>query len=338
MNIAETDRQPVRSPAVWHASDLSDTSEWAIAFTDDERDEIVDASRRAARGGATVATVTAGDFPLPTLAPKIDAWAGELASGRGFVMLRRFPVDRLTALEVEVGYVGFGAHLGTPVAQDPRGTLLGHVRDERVPRNSPAVRLYRTSERQDFHTDAADLVGLLCLRPAASGGESKIVSSFAVYNEMLARRPDLVDVLYQPLYWDWNDEQPEGEQPFFGLPTFADIDGMPRITYIGWYIHDAQRHAETPRLTPAQREAMDFLEATANDPRFWVAIDFWPGDLQLLNNARIMHCREAYTDGEDAGHQRHLLRLWLVAHQFATVESSMRCGIPRRGRAGARPR
>jgi hypothetical protein len=190
--------------------------------------------------------------------------------------------------------------------------------------------LYRTNQRQDFHTDGADLVGLLCLQKARSGGESKIASSYAVYNEMLRLRPDLVDVMYEPLYWDRNDEQGEGEAAFYALPAFADLNGSPRIFYIGWYIRDAQRHPATPRLTNAQREAMELLESIANSPEFSVEMDFEPGDVQLLNNATILHSRESYEDFDDPQRRRHLLRLWLAATDFTSVEDGLRQGIPKR--------
>ena len=93
---------------------------------------------------------------------------------------------------------------------------------------------------------------------------------------------------------------------------FTDINGTPRIFYIGWYIRDAQRHPDVPRLTDAQREAMDMIETIANDPAFYVEMDFQPGDIQLLNNAKILHSREAYEDHDDRDERRHLLRLWLA--------------------------
>ena len=189
------------------------------------------------------------------------------------------------------------------MGQDAEGTLLGHVRDEGVTRTDPSVRLYRTRARQDFHTDGADLVGLLCLQRAASGGESRIASSATVYNELLRRRPDLVEVLYAPFYWDRNDEQSEGEDPFFALPVYSDVNGAPRMFYIGWYIRDAQRHPQVPRLTPAQIEAMELIETIANDPAFHIEMDFQPGDVQLLNNAKILHAREAYEDADDPREQ-----------------------------------
>ncbi len=214
------------------------------------------------------------------------------------------------------------------VGQDAQGSLLGHVRDEGVERTDPSVRLYRTRQRQDFHTDGADLVGLLCLQRARSGGESRIASSAAVYNELLRRRPDLVEVLYRPMHWDRNDEQPEGEPPTFELPVFSDLGGTPRVFYIGWYIRDAQRHPGTPPLTEEQLAALDELEAIANDPAFHLEMDFQPGDIQLLNNGRILHAREAYEDHDDPAQRRHLLRLWLAAHHFDAVEGLIQGGIP----------
>ena len=267
------------------------------------------------------------------MSPRIEQWIATLRAGRGFVLARGFPIDELGPDEIELAYVGLGLHLGTPVSQDAAGSLLGHVRDLGRPRTGPGVRLYATTERQDFHTDGADIIGLLCLQRAKAGGESRIVSSAAVYNELLARAPHLLDVLYEPMCWDRNDEQSPGEAPFFSLPVVHDVDGRPRIFYIGWYIRDAQRHADVPRLTDDQRAAMDLIEQIANDPAFHIEMDFEPGDVQLLNNAVILHAREAFVDYDEPERKRHLLRLWLRAHDFSSVEGTLRGGIPEaRGR------
>jgi hypothetical protein len=321
-------REPIRSSAVWRSGEIADPAEWTVELDEPERAEIVDAVRAASAAGVTTGTIDRAAFPLPTLGARAVEWSELLNGGRGFLLLRRFPVDLLNDQETELAYIGLGTHLGTPVGQDKDATLLGHVRDEGVERTDPSVRLYRTRARQDFHTDGADLVGLLCLQRAKAGGESRIVSAAAVYNEMLRRRPDLVDVLYEPLYWDRNDEQSAGEDPYFALPAFSDVNGTPRVFYIGWYIRDAQRHPDVPRLTAAQLEAMELIETIANDPSFHLEMDFQPGDVQFLNNARILHAREAYEDHVDPADRRHLLRLWLVAHHFTAVEDVLRGGIP----------
>lgn len=325
-----TSSDPVSSPAVWRPADFADASDWVVTLSDAEREEIAAATRAAAGAGLTAATVRREDFSLPDLAAKLAGWVCELSAGRAFVLIRGFPVDLLSQAETELAYIGFGLHLGTPVSQNAAGDLLGHVRDTGVVRDSPAVRLYATNQRQDFHCDGSDLVGLLCLKCARTGGESKIVSSMAVYNEMLARRPDLVRALRQPFAWDRNDEQSPGEDPYFMLPVIFDVDGAPRIFFIGWYIRDAQRHEQAPRLTGPQLEALELLEGIANDASFYLEMKFQPGDIQLLNNARILHAREAYTDHDDPAERRHLLRLWLTAHDFASVEDTLRGGIPPR--------
>lgn len=321
-------RRPVTDRSAWRGADLADDTSWVVELTDAERAEIVAALHHASREGVDIATLHREQFPLPTLAGRAAEWARELDQGRGFLLLRGFPVDLLDDGECELAYVGLGSHLGRPVGQDKDATLLGHVRDEGVPRTDPSVRLYRTRARQDFHTDGSDLVGLLCLQRAASGGESRIASSATVYNELLARRPDLLDVLHQALYWDRNDEQSVGEDPYFAFPAITDVGGSPRIFYIGWYIRDAQRHPDVPRLTPDQVAAMDLVEAIANDPAVHLEMDFRPGDVQLLNNAKILHAREAYEDHDDPARRRHLLRLWLTAHDFTAVDDTLRGGIP----------
>ena len=327
-------RSPIRSAAVWRSSEIADPSEWTVVLTDDERQEIADAVRAARSAEVAVDTVDAASFPLPTLAGRAEQWSALLNRGRGFLLLRRFPVDLLDEADTELAYIGLGTHLGTPVGQDRDATVLGHVRDEGVERTHPGIRFYRTNERQDFHADGADLVGLLCLHRARSGGESRIVSSAAIYNEILERRPDLLEVLYRPFHWDRNDEQSPGEDPFFAMPVLNDIAGTPRVFYIGWYIRDAQRHHEVPRLEPEQVEAMELLEAIANDPAFHLEMDFEPGDVQFLNNARILHAREAYEDEPDPAQRRHLLRLWLAAHHFTSVDEVLQGGIPRQRAEG----
>ena len=322
-------RAPIDSPAVWHAADLAEhlglddrahrrparRDRFGRTRRSRQRSHHRNAGARrraAARAARTSSARSCGSSPR--------------ATGSCSCVASRSTCSM--TLETELAYFALGLHLGTPVSQDAAGTLLGHVRDERVERTGPEVRLYRTRQRQDFHTDGADIIGLLCLQAARSGGESRLASSYAVYNEILRRRPDLLDVLYEPMWWDRNGEESPGEDRAFPLPVLHDVDGTPRVFYIGWYIRDAQRHPEVPRLTETQPEALDLIETIANDPAFHVEMDFQPGDVQLLNNAKILHSREAYEDHEALDERRHLLRLWLSAHDFTSVESQLRSRDP----------
>jgi hypothetical protein len=320
------DRTAVRSPSVWRPSELTD-HDWSITLAPRQRQAIIDAARSASELGATIRSIDRQAFPLPALADDIADWSHRLGDGLGFLRLREFPIDVLTPHEVELAYTGLGTHLGKPVGQNQHGELLTHIVDERLPEGFGKVRLYRTRMRQDFHSDGADIIGLLCLHTALRGGASRIVSSGALYNEILRTRPDLLDELYAPMCWDRQGDHASGEPPWFQLAPISDLGGVPRLFYIGWYIRDAQQHADVPRLTPAQLEAMELLESLANDPAFHLEMQFEPGDVQLLNNGRILHAREAYDDHDDLDERRHLLRLWLAAHTFASVDDGLRAGI-----------
>jgi hypothetical protein len=300
-------RSAIETEAAW-VGELTSSGSWVYRLSEGEVAELEAAARTALENGKSVATLTRADFPLPLLATAARGWARELHAGRGFVLLRGFPVARLGRDASALAYFGLGLHLGTPVPQNAAGDLLGHVRDRGGPRTGPHVRLYTTRERQDFHTDGSDIVGLLCLQRAKSGGLSRIVSSVTIYNEILRRRPDLVDLLFAPIC-----HLREGR-----LRTF----------YIGWYIRDAQRHPEVPRLSAAQLEMLGLIESIANDPHFHLDMDFEEGDVQLLSNASILHARTDYEDHEEEERKRHLLRLWLTAHDFTSVEEVLAGGVP----------
>lgn len=319
-------RQFQSGPAVWRSGDLT-PDEGVVVLTAAHREAIVAATLDAQARGVTLATIDRQQFPLPTMVDDLWAWVRALDVGRGYLLLRDFPIDLLDEDGIELAYAGLGTHFGRPVGQNKDAELLTHVRDERLPPSAGKVRLYRTRDRQDFHTDGADIIGLLCLHTALRGGESRIVSSGAIYNEMLRTRPELLEALYTTMAWDRQGDVPEGELPYFMLAPINDLDGTPRVFYLGWYIRDAQEHPEVPRLTDTQLEAMALLEQLANDPSFHLEMDFRPGDVQLLNNGRILHAREAYDDADDPAERRHLLRLWLAAHDFASVEAGLRGGV-----------
>ncbi len=309
-------KSPVDSglPSVWTPATFPDEAAWSFDLSADDQKALI------AYGHGGAAADLESHFRTGAA-----HWVNLLNNGPGFVRLRHFPIDVLTDHQIERAYLGLGALLGRPVGQDRDANLITHIRDERVPAE-PGVRKYRTNLRQDFHSDGSDLVGLLCLQPAKTGGESRIVSAHAVYNEMLRRAPHLVDVMYRPMPWDRNEEQGQGEAPFFELAPISDINGIPRIFFIAWYIRDSQRHPDAPRLTDDQREALSLVERIANDPAFHIEMSFQPGDIQLLNNTTVLHSREEYTDHTDLALRRHLLRLWLTT-DAQSAQQLLRDGI-----------
>ena len=148
----------------------------------------------------------------------------ELIDGRGMVMMQNFPVERLDREGIAIAYMGLGAYLGEKMMQNKYGHVLGHVKD--IGENYGTTgRSYNTNAEVRFHSDACDYVGLLCLHPAKHGGTSRVASSVTLYNKMLERRPDLVEVLTKDFYRSHNGEMTPGTSPWYKQPIFCFTDG-----------------------------------------------------------------------------------------------------------------
>jgi hypothetical protein len=300
--------------AAWYGPDMAARADWRMHLTSDDLEEIDAVTRALAAADADIAKITASDFPLPTFGPKLKArFRDEVLSGRGFLLMRGLPVEFWSLRESATAYFGLGAHLGSARSQNARGHLLGHVQDLGLDAADPNVRIYQTNARQTFHTDSCDVVGLLCLKTAQSGGLSALVSSTTIFNEMRRRRADLLPLLFQPLATDRRGEVPEGCKPFFEIPVFTWHAGFLNAIYQRQYINSAQRFPEAPRLTPAHIEALDLFDSLADDPKLNMTMEFQPGDVQLVHNHTLLHDRTAFVDWPEPERRRHLLRLWLAA-------------------------
>ena len=293
----------------WRGVELADDASWRYTLSPDEVAALEAGLAHARASGKAREALTRDDFPLGALAPAVEQWMHTLQHGRGFLNVRGLPVERWSQEESEWAYWGLGIHMGTPVSQNAAGDLLGHVRDTGADPTDPAVRLYKTTVELGFHSDGSDLVGLMCLRQGRSGGETRLVSTAAIYEELLRRRPDLVPLLYERFAWDRNEEQAEGEPGFFELPICRFAGGKLSFFYIPWYIRRAQRHADAPRLSAQQHELLDLIDAVAADPALHLSMRLEPGEINFLKNNTALHARTDYVDHAETERKRHLLRL-----------------------------
>jgi len=318
------------------------TDEWIKHLTPVEIAELEAATKSLLTSKQDIVSLTGEKFPLPTLGPKLLALREELIHGRGFSLLRGLPVEKYSEREAGTLFYGLGCHLGLPRSQNAMGHMLGHVRDLGMKSSDPQARIYQTNERQTFHTDSSDVVGLLCLKTAKVGGISLLVSASTIFNEMHAQRPDLLEILMQPIATDRRGEVPEGMLPYLLIPVFSFHKGYLTVFYQRQYIDSAQRFEDAPRLTLKHVEALDMFDRLANDPKLHLSMKLEPGDMQFVYNHALLHDRTSFDDWDDPARKRHLLRLWLsipgdrplpdvFASRFGTIEIGNRGGIVVRG-------
>ncbi|MCJ1459017.1 hypothetical protein MMC28_009394 [Mycoblastus sanguinarius] len=315
------------STLVWEGQDLAREYNSVYALSKQQVAEVESALGLFKSLKRPLGYISQETFPLPTLHPILRSISRELHLGHGFKVLRGLPVWKHRREDNIIMYAGVSSHIA-PIRgrQDkqfegkPADVVLNHIKDlstttdkDRI--GSPAY----TAEKQVFHTDAGDIVSLLALSVAAEGGQSKLSSSWRVYNELAKTRPDLIATLAE----DWvTDNFGNPEHPYYKRPLLhylpASDENEERIviqyarrTFTGYQA--LPRSPKIPPITEAQAEALDALHFLAE--RFHAGLDFRQGDVQYVNNLSIFHARDGFKDTH--GQQRHLVRLWLRDPEYA---------------------
>lgn len=316
----------------------NDESCWLYRLSPEDIADLENAAQHYLSLRRDVGEMTAADFSLSSFTGHLKALRKKLLHGNGIEVLRGLPVADYSQEFAATIFCGIGAHLGSVRSQNAAGHILGHVRDLGASSKDPNARIYQTAERQTFHTDSADVVGLLCIREAKEGGQSQLVSAETIYNRMRALRPDLLEKLFDPLPTDRRGEVPEGAKPWMTIPPLSWHEGHLTVFYQRQYIDSAQRFEDAMRLSPAHVEALDMFDALANDPALHFGMQLQPGDMQFVYNHSQLHDRTGFVDWPEAHKRRHLLRLWLSVagdralpecfrQRYGSIEIGKRGGI-----------
>lgn len=305
--------QRATGPAVWRGSQ-QEARDWIIPLDVEDCTELIHLGERLR--GRALDDIRAEDFPLARVKPKLESVRATLEKGPGFVMLRGLPAAGLAEELLQTIYWGLGQHLGTGVSQSAAGDRLGQVYDRGT---QDKERYYTRGGSLEFHMDPVDVVGLLCLRTALSGGASRIVSAGEVHNIIYAERPDLLPVFYRGFH---NSRRGHGQATSPArVPVFATGSHGLECYYLPATIRQAVE--EGYALSGSDEEALGFLEAVANRPGVFLDMDFRVGDIQFLNNRTILHSRTDYVDHPEPELKRYLLRLWLMMPQWAPRPAAM---------------
>ncbi|MGI9353317.1 MAG: TauD/TfdA family dioxygenase [Rhizobiaceae bacterium] len=335
--------EPISGPAAWIGKDMVACPEkWIVELSAPQIEGLESAAEHYLGLDKDIGEITKADFPLKHFGTHLEQLSDKLLHGTGVEVLRGLPIHNYSQETAAAIFCGIGAHLGSARSQNAEGHILGHVRNIGADANDPYTRIYQTSERQTFHTDSADVVGLLCIREAMKGGRSLLVSAVSIYNRMLEIRPDLLPLLFDPIATDRRGEVPDGMKPYMEIPPLNWHEGYLTVFYQRQYIDSAQRFKHAMRLTEAHVEALDLFDELANDPDLHFSMQLQPGDMQFVYNHSQLHDRTGFTDWPDPEKRRHLLRLWLsipgdrplpecFKERYGSIEIGNRGGIITKG-------
>jgi len=307
---------PVPAPMAWKGKDLAGTRSWIFELSQEALRDIDAALSGVRARGLKPEAITKADFPLPCLERDLERLLDEIENGRGFVLVRGLPMRKYDVEHAAAAFCGISAHFGHFISQNARGDLITNVRDEGLTAGETNVRGYMTRGAQKFHTDNADIVALLCLRKAKSGGYSSVASSMASYNEFLEKHPRYLDRLYEGFRYDLHGE----ERPGFPsvtehrIPVFSWHDGRLSCRYVYSAIVRAQRKTGVP-LGDDDMRLLELFNSIAERDDMRLEMDLLPGDMQFLNNHSVLHSRTEYEDHDDPALKRHMMRLWITPDQ-----------------------
>ena len=304
----------VTGPSVWRAQDLGDETKRHAPFSSAEMEALQAASERYTR------------------------IRRDLEMGPGFVRISGVPVDGQDEERLESFFLAFARHVGTPVSQTTRGDRIFRVADAGLGEGDSRARGPNSRKALTFHSDRCDVIGFLCVRPSAKGGESIVVSAGAIHNRILETRPELLKTLYEPFYWKRHNIDTANPQPWYRMPIFAQERGAFAVTLMQVLIDRAHGMPELPDLTDEQAEALALIQTLAADPEFQLRFRQEPGEILLLNNYVTLHSRTEFTD-EPGTPGRLLLRAWIsvpdsrplpaswAAHYGVVAAGAVRGGI-----------
>ena len=296
--------QPITGPTVWRAANFADDQTWIFNLSANHIAEVRQALSNVKKSGLTFPHFGKREFALPTLGPALKDIMTDLETGPGFQLLRGIPVEATADADNNIICWELGLYMGKAVRQNPQGDLIGRVMNV-GDLTDRQTRVYETNTYLPYHTDPTDVVGLLCIRKAKSGGTSSLFSLAALYNEILATHPQYLPCLYKPMFYP----RLGGDQPGTS-PVFSYHKGQLTCRYPRQHIELGHEMMGAP-LSSIELEAFDAIDTISHDASMRIDMMMEPGDMQLVNNYAVMYSRTSFADFDQVERRRKKLRLWL---------------------------
>jgi hypothetical protein len=307
----------IDSPAAWIGPQIDWRQQGLHVLSSAELQEIDRAHEHLkSLGELDFPDITRATFPLDSVGELMSSLPRRLREGCGFLMLRGLPRDRYSDDDMARIYFGLGAYIGSTMTQSYLGDLMGHVVN--VSDYEPKSRGYRKGGGQLMHTDSCDIIGLMCLRTAQSGGESRIASALTVHNYMAEHHPELLRLLCEGLHLKRTDEDGRQATRTYSehkVPFFTETGGEVTCYLPTGYARLAEKSGQRPFSEDESRALYEVRKAAAM-PEHYLNMGFKEGDIQFLNNRTMVHGRADYVDAPELQNRRHLLRVWFRVSEW----------------------
>ena len=317
MSAAESDIYLEASEtSTWLAADIQDGGQWEHTLTAEEIAELKLATQQALDKGLEVTRFGSESFALPTLGPRIERIVDQVEHGLGFAVIHGVPVDDYDDTALKTLYWGLGTYTGEVISQNSKGQLLAEVSDRGNAYGDRNTRGFSTNAELFPHVDTSDITALLCVRTAKHGGDSRVVSSTAAYNVILAEHPEFLPILFRGFKNDLRGEGPTGkidELTHERVPVFSQFAGRTSCSFNYRMIENAAQKSGVP-LTEQERAALDFLREVTLRDDMGVRFSMRKGDIQMVSNHSVFHSRTSFEDHDDPEQRRCLYRLWVNVH------------------------
>ena len=274
--MAEPHPRPIEHPSAWTSAELGSLDAIRVSWGRRHIDALEEACEGVAAAGLALDRIERRHFPLPAIADDLRALYEEILWGRGIALVDRLPVEDWPLEKTEIAYWGVGTHLGEARSQSTMGDRLGRVAD--VGGKDHKERAYRNSLPLTLHTDACDILGMLSIRKAASGGESLYASALAVHNAILAEKPEHLAPLYRGFRYHRFGEERPGEPPVTAhrVPVLSERDGRVTCRYVAGYIHMAYEELGE-EMPDEERDALACFDDVALRPEVKLEFAMEPG-------------------------------------------------------------
>ena len=295
----------------WTAAEMEERSSWRFeadgALVQDAQALLC----WAAEVQDPVAELRQDTLVLPAVKELAVRLARELDSGTGLAWVRG--LSALSEPKLRLLYLALGLEMGTVVETYGR---LCDVADSGGSYKDKPIPVSRTRESTGMHTDSSSktvcprLIGLLCVRQALRGGNSRVVSAAGAHEQLRSRSLRLLERLYGEYVRDvvtpGADRDPK-RVAANRFPIFS-WDRRLRLRYMRYWIERGHARAGLP-LAPEDLAAFDALDAALADERNALTFRMAPSEMLFIDNTTIAHDRDAYDDDPTA--LRLMVRLWL---------------------------